>query len=297
MDFKELTWQDKNLHEKYYQKTPVHFAEYSFLNLMAWRHAYPIEFAPLDENLCMFRSGGPLPGMFGPIGNWNDVSDWNKILENFKPGDMIYDVPEGIKNILEDRENLRFKLNFSEDRDQHEYVYAVKDLVGLKGKAYAHKRNRVRAFLDGYEWDYYELKPEFFDELMDFQEHWRIHRDETLNEDEAKSLYNEDIAIREVLSKWNDFNLTGGILKVNEKIIAYTIANELDEENLDVMFEKAFPEYTGSYQALNYMFLKNQADKFIWANREEDMGEPGLREAKLSYNPSMMLKKFIMEIL
>ena len=66
-----------------------------------------------------------------------------------------------------------------------------------------------------------------------------------MNEEEAASLYNEDIAIKNVLEKWNDFNLIGGILKVDEKIIAYTIAAELDEKNLDVMFEKAFPDKAG----------------------------------------------------
>ena len=293
LNFKELTWQEKDIYTTYYKKSPVHYAEYSFLNLWAWRHAYPIEISIIDENLCWLKSGGPLPGIFGPVGDWNNVLDWDNVLKNFKSGDVVHDVPEQVKNILSDRENLRL----TEDRDQHEYVYSVKDLTELKGKLFSHKRNRVRAFLDGYEWDYYEMSPDFFDEVMDFQERWRIHRDATMNEEEAASLYNEDVAIQDVLEKWNDFDLIGGILKVDEKIIAYTIANKLDEKNLDVMFEKAFPEYTGSYQAINYMFLKNQALNYEFANREEDMGEPGLREAKLSYNPSMMLKKYTLEIL
>lgn len=293
LNFKELKWQDKEIYIQCYKESPVHYAEYSFLNLWAWRHAYPVEFAITDENLCWLRSGGPLPGIFGPIGDWNAVQDWDKELKNFNIGDVIYDVPEEVKNILESRNNLRF----SEDRDQHEYVYSVKDLTALKGKAFAHKRNRVRAFLDGYEWDYYKMSPDFFDEVIDFQERWRLHRDETMNEEEIKSLYNEDIAIRSVLDKWSDFNLIGGVLKVNEKIIAYTIGAELDGKNIDVMFEKAFPEYTGSYQAINYLFQKNQCSEYEWANREEDMGEPGLREAKMSYNPAKMLKKYIMEIL
>lgn len=293
LDFKELSWQGKDIYSQYYSKSPVHYAEYSFLNLYAWRKSYPIEFAVTGENLCWLKSGGPLPGMFGPAGNWNEVKNWDEVLKNFKTGDLIYDVPEQVKNILEVRENLKF----TEDRDQHEYVYAVKDLINLKGKAFAHKRNRVRAFLDGYEWDYYEMIPEHFDDVMKFQEQWRVRREENLSEDEIKSLDGEDVAIQNVLEKWNDFNLSGGVLKVDEKIIAYTIAVGLDEKNLDVMFEKAFPEYAGSYQAINYLFQKNQGYKYEFANREEDMGEPGLREAKLSYNPSMMLKKFIMEIL
>ena len=295
LNFQELKWQDKNFYDKFFDVSPVHYAEYSFLNLFAWRHAYPIEFAEAGENLLWMRSGGPLSGTFGPVGNWEAVSDWEKVLSCFKTGDVIYDVPAGVKNILENRPNLKF----THDRDQDDYVYSVKDLTELKGKAFAHKRNRVRAFLDGYEWDYYDLTPDYFEELIDFQERWRIHRDLTLNQDEAESLYNEDFAIKAVLEKWNDFKTAGGILKVDEKIIAYTIANRLDDKNLDVMFEKAFPEYTGSYQAINYLFLKNYAAPagYEFANREEDMGEPGLREAKLSYNPITMLEKFQLEIL
>ena len=114
---------------------------------------------------------------------------------------------------------------------------------------------------------------------------------------EAASLDDEDKAIRNALDKWDVFGFMGGLLRVDGKIMAYTIAEELDSENLDVRFEKAFPEYAGSYQAINFMFLKNQGAKYKFVNREEDMGEPGLREAKESYNPILMLEKYQMEIL
>ena len=292
LDFHKFTWQDKDTYTPYFQASPVHYSEYSFFCLWAWLHAYPLEIA-YTENLCWFKSDGPLPGMFGPAGNWNAVADWDKELAHFKPGDVIYDVPGQVRDILAGREGLRF----TPDRDQFEYVYSVKDLVGLKGKAYAHKRNRVRAFLDGYEWDYYELTPELFCEVMDFQERWRVHREETMTPEEAASLDDEDLAIRNAFDKWEEFKLCGGVIKVDGKVIAYTIAEELDPENLDARFEKAFPEYAGSYQAINFMFLKNHGTGYKYVNREEDMGELGMREAKESYNPIMMLEKYQMEIL
>ncbi|MBQ4468624.1 MAG: DUF2156 domain-containing protein [Synergistaceae bacterium] len=295
LEFKELSWEDKDLYTKYYAASPVHYAEYSFFCLWAWRHAYPIEYA-IDSrnNLIWLRSAGPLPGIFGPVGDWqHKLIDWNKAISHFEAGSIIYDVPGDLCKLLESHEKLRF----TKDRDQYEYVYKVSDLISLKGKLYAQKRNRVRAFLDGYEWDYYPLTPEFFDEVREFQERWRIHRDATMTDDEAESLYDEDLAIQEALNKWEEFKLSGGIIKVDEKIIAYTIAQELDASNIDVCFEKAFGEYAGSYQAINYMFLKNNAAAYEFANREEDMGEPGLREAKMSYSPVMMLEKYQMEIL
>ncbi|MBQ6971541.1 MAG: DUF2156 domain-containing protein [Synergistaceae bacterium] len=293
LSFRKLTWQDKDIYTQHYQASPVKYAEYSFFGLWAWDHAYPVEFAESSGRLLWMRSAGPLSGIFGPCGNWDAVTDWGAELSDFKPGDVIYDVPARVREILAGHEGLRF----TDDRDQHEYVYAVKDLISLKGKAYSHKRNRVRAFLDGYEWDYYPVTPGDFAEIMDFQERWRAHRMQTMTDDEAESLADEDTAIQNALDRWEDFGLMGGMLKVDGRIVAYTIAEELDGENLDVRFEKAIPEYAGSYQAINYMFLREQGSGYTWANREEDMGEPGLREAKMSYNPAFMLEKFQMEIL
>ena len=293
LDLRKLTWQDKDIYTRFYEASPVHYAEYSFFCLWSWYHAYPIEFAESDGNIIWLRSGGPLPGMFGPCGNWDAVTDWEKILSDFQPGDVVYDVPAKVKEILAGNSRLRF----TEDRDQHEYVYAVKDMIALKGKSYAHKRNRVRAFLTGYEWDYYPITPNDFAEVMSFQEKWRAQRVLTMTPDEAESLAGEDIAIQNAFDRWEDFRLSGGMLKVDGEIVAYTIAEELDGENIDIRFEKAIPEYAGSYQAINNIFLKEQCQKYTWVNREEDMGEPGLREAKMSYNPAYMLEKFQMEIL
>lgn len=293
LDFHALTWQDKDTYTPYFQASPVHYAEYSFFSLWSWLHDYPLEIAYTDANLCWLRSSGPIHGIFGPAGNWDTITDWDRVLADFDSGTVIYDVPRKVRDILASRSNLRF----TEDRDQHEYVYSVKDLIALKGKAYAHKRNRVRAFLDSYEWDYEEITPAVFGEVMDFQERWRVHREGTMTPDEAASLDGEDIAVRNAFAKWEDFGFIGGLLRVDGRIIAYTIAEELDIENLDVHFEKAFSEYAGSYQAINYMFLKNQGAGYKYVNREEDMGELGLRAAKLSYNPILMLEKYQMEIL
>lgn len=292
LNFSQFTWQDKEKYTAYYQASPVHYAEYSFFGLWAWLHAYPLEIA-YTENLCWLRSSGTFPGIFGPSGNWNNVTDWDKELSCFRSGDAVYEVPAQLREILSGRDNLAF----TADRDQAEYVYRVKDIIALKGKAYANKRNRVRAFLDGYEWDYDAITPADFPELLDFQERWRVHREDTMTPEEAASLDDEEKAVRGALDKWQEFPFAGGIIRVDGKIIAYTIAEELDPQNLDIRFEKAYGEFAGSYQAINYLFLKNYGYKYEYVNREEDMGEAGLREAKMSYNPVMMLEKFQMNIL
>jgi hypothetical protein len=73
---------------------------------------------------------------------------------------------------------------------------------------------------------------------------------------------------------------------------AYTIAEDLSQGALVVHFEKGDPEYKGVYQAINQIFLKNSGNDFHIVNREQDLGDEGLRKAKLSYHPIGFLKKY-----
>ncbi|MCR4817995.1 MAG: phosphatidylglycerol lysyltransferase domain-containing protein [Fretibacterium sp.] len=294
LSFSPLTWEDKEQYTTCYQRCPVHHAEYSFFGLWGWRDSVPLDLA-FEDGLCWIRSHGPQPGICGPLGDWN-AADWESVLSrHFARGDVIYDVPREAADSFP--EELRARLSLEEAREQWEYVYRVQDLITLKGSQFAHKRNRVRAFVSGYEWDYFPMLPEDFPDVMEFQERWRDQRDRTMDAEEVVSLYDEDLAIRAALESWDDFPFLGGILRVEGEIVAYTIAEELDLQTLDIRFEKALGEYTGSYQAINQLFLKNQGASYIWVNREEDMGEPGLRKAKLSYNPARMLEKYRVTLL
>lgn len=297
MTYQDLNWQLKDLYEDYYTQSPVHYAQYSFSNLWTWKDSFPVK-VNFDEknNLCWSFMDGEVSGICGPIGNWNNIN-WQNALSEFKSGDEIYDVPEEVKNILSQDEFFKSKLSFEEEPGQNEYLYSVQELINLKGKNFAHKRNRLRAFLTGYEWDYYEITTNDFDDIMKFQEKWRVHRELNLTDKEKESLDEEDAAIKLTFKHWQDFKFLGGMLKINDEIIAYTIAEDLDGESLDVKFEKAYAEYSGSYQAINNLFMKNQCVNYKFANREEDLGEPGLREAKLSYNPIKLLKKYTIKFL
>ena len=79
-------------------------------------------------------------------------------------------------------------------------------------------------------------------------------------------------------------------------MVAYTVAERLDKDTLLIHFEKGNPEYKGVYQAINQMFLANLTDEFTIVNREQDLGDEGLRKAKLSYNPFNFLRKYKVSI-
>ena len=58
------------------------------------------------------------------------------------------------------------------------------------------------------------------------------------------------------------------------------------------MVEKADYNYDGAYQMINKSFAEFVSDKVKYLNREDDMGLPGLRKAKLSYYPVMLIEKY-----
>ena len=120
------------------------------------------------------------------------------------------------------------------------------------------------------------------------QEDWCTWRDC----EAEKTLAAENRAVSRVLDEWNALqNLSGGVLRVEKQIVAFTVAERLSSSSLVVHFEKGLGSYKGVYQAINQMFLEAHAD-FSIVNREQDLGDEGLRKAKHSYHPVDYVKKY-----
>jgi len=57
--------------------------------------------------------------------------------------------------------------------------------------------------------------------------------------------------------------------------------------------KKANPTIGGVYQLVNNWFCTNRLNELTWVNREQDLGIPGLRRAKLDYNPHHFIEKYV----
>ena len=53
---------------------------------------------------------------------------------------------------------------------------------------------------------------------------------------------------------------------------------------------------TGIFPKLTNSYARELADKVRYINREEDMGNPGLRRSKQSYQPIGLLRKYFVEL-
>ena len=125
-------------------------------------------------------------------------------------------------------------------------------------------------------------------EVIKFQEEWCQNR-------ECYSipvLNNENIGIMHILHNFDKLDLIGAMIKIDEKVIAYSLGEVLNDEYAVIHIEKGLNNYIGSYQMINYLFAQNEFSKCKYINREDDFGDEGLREAKESYHPVFLLKKY-----
>jgi hypothetical protein len=59
-----------------------------------------------------------------------------------------------------------------------------------------------------------------------------------------------------------------------------------------VHFEKAIDDYKGIYQFINQAFAQTLPSHYQTINREQDLGDEGLRQAKMTYRPIGFVRKF-----
>ncbi|MCK9170654.1 MAG: phosphatidylglycerol lysyltransferase domain-containing protein [Treponema sp.] len=182
---------------------------------------------------------------------------------------------------------------FTERRADSDYVYLTKSLAELPGGKYHKKKNHISQFMRRHPDVFYKpLTPENADDAFSVEETWFSENDGAGDYDKKAE---RDI-IREALMMLDELNLTGGILYADNKPIAMTIGSAITEKVADVHFEKAVSEYDrdGAYAVINQEFAKTLT-KYEYINREEDMGIEGLRKAKLSYHPDLLLAKWSAE--
>jgi len=173
--------------------------------------------------------------------------------------------------------------------DWSDYIYEAQALVSLSGRKYSGKRNHINQFKNEYQnWSFEEITSENLSFVCDFYNTYSntlSFTTKTAIEDHNKTI--------EVLNNYNLYSLLGGLLKVGDSVIAFSLG-EIKGDVLHIHTEKADIQYKGVYQILNNEFAKHFVTNDVkLINREEDDGDPGLRFSKNSYHPCKIVSKYI----
>lgn len=183
------------------------------------------------------------------------------------------------------------KFRFHPDRNSCDYIYSIENLANLPGRKYQRKRNHLNRFRQNHP----DCRMVCIDESMlpavqVMTDAWYESR---RTPEEPDEFHLEQVALRRAFEKWDALGLEGVVLMEEGKILAMTIGSQLSEDTFDVHFEKALVDE--AYAAINQAFAAHLHGKYPelrWLNREDDMGLPGLRKAKLSYYPERLVVKF-----
>jgi hypothetical protein len=301
---KQIDIEDKALFDTYFDNYPPQISEFTFTNLFMWRDYYNLKFLELKNHLLLY-SLDYLTGdnrdenknkesdsdrkifFFPPIGEFSDKI----ILDLFNNNQKIefHRVQENIIQKLKSKNNNNsLNLKFIEDRKNWDYVYKRSKLVKLNGLS--PKKRWVRRFREKYNYEFRLLREEDIDCYRKLQLKWcKINECET-----NPSLEEECKAINEAFDHYSKLKFNGGAIFMEDKCISYTFGEPLNSNTVVIHVEKAITKYDGAYQAINNFFCKNCCEKVVeYINREQDLGDPGLRRAKESYHPDLMVKKYI----
>ncbi len=175
--------------------------------------------------------------------------------------------------------------------DWSDYIYDAQALAALSGKKYNKKRNHVNRFMaDNPGYIVERLSSDNLNEVRDTYTKWLAN--EAI---EAASATEESIQTLRVIDNFEQYPFEGILLRgENGDIVAFTMG-EVIGDTLFSHIEKMDHSVGGAGETINKLFAQHITSLYPqvkYINREEDAGDPGLRQAKLSYNPSIILEKY-----
>jgi uncharacterized protein len=260
-------------------------SDYRFINLWAWADIFGLQWA-WTEDIIWIRQTNPEKIYWAPVCIPEKIP-WREAFQKLgEVSPSFIRVPQEHATLWE--QQLPGRAEIRETRGHWDYIYSVKELVELSGNRFHKKKNLLTQFRKKYTYEYAPLHGSLIGQTRDMQERWCEWRDC----ESSETLSAENRAIERVLGSWASLrNILGGALVVDGKEAAFCIAEESTPSTLIIHFEKGFTQYTGIYQAINQMFLASM-EGFTTVNREQDLDEDNLRQAKLSYNPADFARKY-----
>jgi hypothetical protein len=294
LSFAKLTLEDIERIKPYFSYSTNKTCDNTVGGTFMWRDYFSVEYAEFNETLIFkvkLKYYNNITAFSLPLGK--DIHGSIRAIEeycNYSNMPVVFcTVTEEevliIKTIYTDLE-LRQEKNWSD------YVYNADDLVSLAGRKYSGQRNHINYFKKTFEnYSFEEITTDNVGEVKEFYNYLNsiIFKDSDIFLEEQKKTL-------EVLDNYERYGMIGGLLRIDSSIAAFSIG-EVYNNVLYIHIEKADLKYRGAYQIINNEFAMRYASGEVeFINREEDVGDDGLRTSKLSYHPCGIIDKYIVVV-
>ena len=296
MKFKDINIDSIKELQPYFEIVDYEACEYCFTTLYMWQHVYKTGYFIGDDFAVIMAEYEGNSFSILPLAKKDklpQVIDY--IIKHFEDNNRKICFKGITKDVVETLEKLYSdKFEYIEERDLFDYVYDGESLRTLAGRKNQKKRNHINAFLKDYEgrYSYKLLDEEDFDDCLELLKIWASNKEENNEFDEG--IDDESIGIRKIFNNYKylrDKLKVAGIY-VDGKLEAFTMGELINPNMALIHIEKANPNIRGLYPYINQQFILNEFEDVEFVNREEDLGIPGLRKAKLSYHPVKFVEKY-----
>lgn len=287
LEFRDIRPEDKLIFDRYRRHDMI-ASEAVFTTIYIWNDDYNLKVADDGEFFYFqFNVKDRIPSYYFPVGN----GDANRALDALKEYAEAHGHILAFRLVTEEQLALlrayggaEFLAN--EERDCEDYVYPSAQLISLSGKKLHAKRNHINYFLENYDYTYERVTPEVaVNECAPLMYELVGGKDHNVNPFEIK-------AMKRFFDSYELLGERGAVIRVNGEIVAMSFGEPLSSEAAVIQIEVARDDFRGAYQMINRLFCENEWKDYAFINREEDMGLEGLRQAKESYQPIFLVKKY-----
>ncbi|SCH36726.1 Uncharacterized conserved protein [uncultured Clostridium sp.] len=294
--FKDIDIDAKEKLQPYFDMVDYEACEYCFATLYMWQHLYKTGYY-IGNGFAVLvgeyegDTFSILP--LAPKEKLPEVIDF--VLDYFKKIEKKLYFRGITKEIVDDlKEYYPGQFEYIEERDLFDYVYDAESMRTLAGRKNQKKRNHINYFLKEYEgrFEYKLLDKEDFDACLELVKKWADNKEENNEYDEGMD--DELLGIKKIFNDYEILksNVKIGGIYIDGNLEAFTIGELINPNMALIHIEKANPDIRGLYPFINQRFLVNEFSDVEFVNREEDLGIPGLRKAKLSYHPVRFVEKY-----
>ena len=291
LDFQRIDLSKREQYNEFLMHCVERGCEYSLVNLYIWGRQ---RVAFLHGCLALFSQFERSSVYPFPIGDGDIGAVLDAIIHDARARGLecrLTSLTAADCALLEERYPGQFR--FHPDRDGCDYIYDINNLADLPGRKYQRKRNFLNRFRQNHpDCTLVPISPSLLPQVEQMLTQWYQNRRTPETQD---AYHMEQVALRRAFEKWDELGLEGVALLENDRILAMAVGSFLTRDTFDVHFEKALEEIDGAYAAINQGFAAHLREKYPalrYLNREDDLGLPGLRQAKLSYYPERLVVKF-----
>ncbi len=285
----------KPLVDRYLKLAKIDLAVASFVNIFVWQDFFEFQFEEIDGNLCVFASDAVGTFLYlPPLGKKMSPKAIKECFSRMKSSNKHKSLSR-IENVSEQSLKSFLATDYKIYKKGYEYLYYRQDILELKGNAFKSKRNAYNYFEKNYSGEYLPYEPGMLKECLALYQKWAEHKRNGSQDEVYLQMIEENFKVhKRVLESYNDLDLVGRVVVVNNRIAAYTFGYQLNSKVFCDLCEVADIQFKG---LPTYIFNRLCDDPVLgkteFINVMDDFEMANVTKTKMSFRPALMMPGYV----